>query len=176
MRQTAPKLLDAEALFQYALRLLGGKASSTGDLKEKLKRRAAGAADIDPVIARCKEYGYLNDKKFAESYAAARLENQSHGRGRVLRDLRQRRIAPALAEKTVGAVFEGVDEVALIETYLKKKFRGKDLPQYLSEEKHLASAYRRLRTAGFTTGNAIRVLKRFSARADELEGTDTDES
>ncbi len=169
MRKPASKPLDADALFQYALRLLGGRAFSTGDLRHRLGLRAANAADVEPVLARCKEYGYLNDQKFAESYAAARLENQSHGRGRVLRDLRQRRIAPALADKTVGAVYEGVDEVQLIEKYLERKFRGKDLAAWFGDEKHVASAYRRLRTAGFSSGNAIRVLKRFSQRADELE-------
>ena len=174
MRQSAPKRLDAEALYNYALRLLGGRAFSTGELRERLQRRAADPGDIEGVLLRCKEYGYLNDRKFAETYAASRLENQSHGRGRVLRDLRQRKVAPALAEKTVKAVYEEVDEVALIETYLGRKFRGKNLSEYLAEEKHLASAYRRLRTAGFSPGNSIRVLKRFSARADELEDTEAE--
>jgi hypothetical protein len=39
----------------------------------------------------------------------------------------------------------------------------------LRDEKHLASAYRKLRYAGFGSGNAIRVLKRYAERADELE-------
>jgi len=172
MRQSAPKRLDAEALYSYAVRLLGGRAFSTGELRQRLERRAAEPGDIDGVLARCKEYGFLNDRKFAESYAAARLENQSHGRGRVLRDLRQRQVSATLAEKTVNTVYEEVDEVALIEAYLSRKFRGKDLPAWLAEDKHLASAYRRLRTAGFSPGNTIRVLKRFSARADELEDTE----
>jgi hypothetical protein len=40
----------------------------------------------------------------------------------------------------------------------------------LAEEKHLASAYRKLRLGGFSSGNSIRVLKRYAAEADRLEG------
>ena len=57
----------------------------------------------------------------------------------------------------------------MIESFLARKYRGKDLGALLSEEKHLASAFRRLRAAGFSTGNSIRVLKRFAAEADRLE-------
>jgi hypothetical protein len=34
----------------------------------------------------------------------------------------------------------------------------------------LASAHRKLRLAGFSSGNAIRVLKRHAAEAEKLEG------
>jgi hypothetical protein len=39
----------------------------------------------------------------------------------------------------------------------------------LGEEKHLASAYRKLRLAGFSSGNSIRVLKCHAAEAEKLE-------
>jgi len=153
----------------YALRSLGGRALSTGELRQKLRQRAELAGDVDPVLAKLKEAGYLNDRRYAESFAAARLENDGHGRGRVLRDLQVHRVAPKLAEEVVQGAFAGTDEVDLIEAYLNRKYRGKDLPVWLGEEKNLASAFRRLRYAGFSTGNSIRVLKRYAAKADDLE-------
>jgi regulatory protein len=72
----------------------------------------------------------------------------------------------------VEAAFKETDEVALIENYLERKYRGKDLGALLKEEKHLASAFRRLRGAGFSPGNAIRVLKRHASEAERLEGMD----
>ena len=167
-----PKRLDFDALLSYALRALGSRAHSSGDLRQKLARRAEHAADTDAVIKKLKESGYLDDRHYAESYASARLENEGHGRARVLRDLRQRRIAPALAEQTVNRTFRETDELDLIDAYLKRKFRGKDLASWLGEEKNLMSAYRRLRYAGFSSGNSIRVLKRYAERAEDLEGTD----
>jgi regulatory protein len=165
-----PKRLDADALMNYALRALGSRAQSSGELKQKLARRAEHPGDIDTVLAKLRDLGYLNDRSYAEGYASARLENQGHGRTRVLRDLRQRRVAPKLAEQAVERAFAETDELGLIDAYLKRKFRGKNLPVWLSEEKNLASAYRRLRYAGFSTGNSIRVLKRYAAKADDLEG------
>lgn len=159
---------------RYALRALGSRALSSGELRQKLVRRAEHIEDIDAVLAKLKESGYLDDRRYAESYATARLENEGHGRTRVLRDLRQRRVAPALAEQAVDQTFHDTDELDLIDAYLKRKFRGKDLPSWLSEEKNLMSAYRRLRYAGFSSGNSIRVLKRYGQRAEELEDVEVE--
>ena len=121
------------------------------------------------MLLKLKEAGYLNDRQFAESYATSRLENQGLGKIRVLRDLRQRRVAPKLAEQVVDKTFQDTDEVRLIEDFLARKYRGKPLGALLAEEKHLAAAYRRLRYAGFSSGNSIRVLKRYAKEAEALE-------
>src|SRR5512140_463641 len=105
MEDRKPRRLDAESLWLYALKALAQRAHSTGELREKLRRRAERATDIDDVLARLKDAGYLDDRRFAESFATARLSNERFGRGRVLQDLRQRRVAPALAEKTVSQVY-----------------------------------------------------------------------
>jgi len=169
------KLLNREKLLNYALRSLGGRAHSIGELKEKLRRRAENAADVDTVMAKLKEEGYLDDRRFAESYATARLENQGLGKMRVLRDLRQRRVAPSLAEQVTEQAYQSTDETALIEAFLERKFRGKRLSAFLAEEKNLAAAFRRLRYAGFSAVASIRVLKRYAKQADELESLETDE-
>jgi regulatory protein len=156
------RLLNAEALWSFALKALSGRAHSTGELREKLRRRAERIADIDDIIPRLKDLGYLDDRRFAESFATARLSNEGFGRGRVIQDLRQRRVAPALAEKTVGKVYEEVDEQALIEEWIRRKYRMAPREGLFQAEKDLAAAYRRLLRAGFRTGEIIRALKRFA--------------
>lgn len=169
MRKTVAKPLELEGLLAYAARTLAGRAQSSGELREKLKRRAARAGDVDEVIARLKDLGYVNDKRFAESFASWKRENEGLGKTRIVRDLMARRVAPALAKQTADAAYRQVDEIAMIENFLARKYRGKDLGALLQEEKHLASAYRKLRGAGFSTGNSIRVLKRYAAEAEKLE-------
>ena len=168
------KLLDVEGLMAYAARVLSARAQTISELREKLKRRASRAEDVDAVLARLKGIGYLNDQKFADSFATWRRENEGLGKTRVLRDLMARRVAPALARKAADAAYAEVDEVALIETFLERKYRGKNLGALLADQKHLASAYRKLRLAGFTSGNSIRVLKRFAAEAERLEEMEDD--
>jgi len=157
MPNRAPRKLAAGPLWDYALRLLGGQARSAGELREKLTARAERPEDVPGILERLKQYGYLNDRRFAESYSVARLENQGLGQERVLRDLRRRRVAPKLAEAAVRAAYRETDEVRLIEQYLQRKFRGISLEKYLAEPKHLAAAYRRLRGARFRGGNIVRV-------------------
>jgi regulatory protein len=155
--------------------VLGGRAHSSGELREKLRRRAERAEDVDAVLAKLKELKYLDDRRFAESYAASRLENQGLGKMRVLRDLRQRRVAPQLAEQVTEKTYQETNEENLIEEFLKRKYRGKKLGEFLAEEKNLAAAFRRLRYAGFAAGTSIRVLKRYAKQAEELEALEPED-
>jgi len=169
MEERRPKPLDLEGLWAYALRVLGGRAHSTGELREKLRRRAAEPGDVDAVLHRLKDAGYLDDRRFAEGFAAARLSGEKFGKTRVLQDLRQRRVAPALAESTVRKVYEDVDEEALIEEWIRRKYRTAPREGLLQDEKDMASAYRRLARAGFRTGEIVKVLKRFAKNPDLLD-------
>jgi regulatory protein len=176
MAKRQPQPLDRDKLLNVALRALGGSAHSSGQLREKLRRRAQNDQDVDAVMAKLKEAGYLNDRRFAENYAAARLQNQGLGKMRVLRDLRQRHIAPKLAEQVTEKTYQETDEAQLIEEFLRRKYRGKQLPMFLSDEKNLAAAFRRLRYAGFSAGQSIRVLKRFAAHPEALDALEDEES
>src|ERR1700685_2173369 len=175
MAKRQPQSLDRDKLLNVALRALGGSAHSAGQLREKLRRRAQSDEDVDAVLLKLKEAGYLNDRHFAENYAAARLQNQGLGKMRVLRDLRQRRIAPKLAEQVTEQTYQGTNEADLIEEFLRRKYRGKQLATFLSEEKNLAAAFRRLRYAGFSAGQSIRVLKRFAAQPEVLDALGSEE-
>jgi regulatory protein len=176
MAKRPPQALDRDKLLNVALRALGRRAHSVGELREKLRRRAQNAEDVEAVLGHLKEAGYLNDRQFAESYAAARLQNQGLGKARVLRDLRQRRVAPKLAEEVSERTYKDSDESALIEDFLRRKYRGKDLRVFLAEEKNLASVFRRLRYAGFSAGQSIGVLKRFASEPDVLDALESEES
>jgi regulatory protein len=161
--------LDAAALKEYALRLLMGRALTTAELRRKLAARAAAPESVGEVLAQLKEYGYLNDARYAEHFAGARAGGGRFGSQRVLGDLLKKRVAPATARQAVTGAFSGVDEIQQIEQFLARKYRGKDLAALLQEPRQLASAYRRLRTAGFSSGLSIRVLKRYAEAAEQLE-------
>jgi len=176
MNQRAPRRLNSEALWEYALRALAGRAHSAGDLRQKLERRAERAGDVPGVLARLKDCGYLDDKRYAEAVASWRLDSQGLGKARTLSDLRKKRVAPSVAEKAVAKVYSETDEVALIEAFLRRKYRSVALDVFLGEPKNLASAWRRLRVAGFSSGNSLRVLKRFAKQPELLDGLEDDNS
>jgi regulatory protein len=156
-----PAKLDANGLWDYALRVLARRPHSVSELKTKLGRRAQSPADLTQTLAKLREYGLTNDRKFSEAFASARLQNQGYGRFRVLRDLRARRVAPEVAEDAVSKTFKETDELELIGQYLDRKYRGRNLPEMLQDENTLASIYRRLRLAGFSSSNTLTVLRRY---------------
>jgi regulatory protein len=164
------RTLDADELWAYALKALGGRAHSIGELRVKLSRRAATAADVDTTISRLKEVGYLDDQRYAEGFAASRLTGEKFGKTRVIQDLRQRRVAPALAERTVQKVYQDVDEQALIEDWIRRKYRTAPREGLFAGEKELASAYRKLARAGFRTGEIVRSLKKFVRNPELMDG------
>jgi regulatory protein len=169
MQERKIRLLDSQALWDYALKILGGRAYSSGELREKLRRRAEKQEDVESLMGRLKDYGYLNDQRFAETFATSRLNNEKFGKTRVMQDLRQRRVAPALAEKTVGKVYQDVNESSLIEDWIRRKYRNAARETLFQEDKELAAAYRRLLRAGFRTAEIITVLKRFAKNPELLD-------
>lgn len=169
MPRGQPARLDTDALWEYALKLLAGRAHSAGELKRKLTLKAARAADVDATISRLKEYRYLDDRRFAENFAEARRDAGRFGRARVLRDLRERRVAPSMAEHTVEKVYRDVNEEEWIEAFLRRKYRLTPRDNLLQDDKDLASAYRQLLRAGFRPGDVIRTLKRFAANPGLLD-------
>jgi regulatory protein len=169
MEERRQRPLDSEALWTYALKLLGGSARSTGEMREKLLRRAEHPVDVEPVIARLKDATYLDDRRFAEAFASGRLANDRLGRARVVLDLRRRRVAPALAAETVRAVYETVDEQALIEEWIRHKYCKTPREGLFADRKDMATAYRRMQQAGFPSSAILDALKRFAKNPELLD-------
>jgi regulatory protein len=169
------KKLAREELFQYAASLLAARSLSTAEVRTRLVRKAADPVDVGQVLARLRDYKFLDDSRFAEGYASARRDSGSFGQARVLRDLRQRRVPGPVAESAVDAAFEDFDERGAVDAWLRRKFRNTDLRQYLQEPKHLSSVFRKLRYAGFSSSASIAALKSYASRADELEDEPLDE-
>jgi regulatory protein len=163
------KRLAAGELFEYAVKSLSARAYSAGDLKARLRLRAANPEDADAAIERLRDIGYLDDKRFAESYASARVENEGFGRMRVLQDLRARRITGETAERAVGNAIGDRTEDDLIDAFIARRMASTVAGGPIEDERKLAAAYRKLRRAGFTSGGILRALKRVAARPDELE-------
>jgi len=131
--------------------------------------RAADPADADAIIDRLKDIGYLDDERFADSYARARIENEGFGRMRVLNDLRARRVSGDMAEQAVEQALEGRSEAELIDAFIERRMASVFAGGPIQDERKLAAAYRKLRRAGFTSGPILTALKQLAARPDSLE-------
>lgn len=164
-----PIKLAEDGLFDYAVRSLAGRACSSDELRFKLRRRAARLSDIDTVIARLRDLGYLDDKRFAEMFTSLRVENDGFGKSRVLQDLRGRRVPSKLAEQAVSKAFEGKDEDEMIAAWIGRRMPAVASGGQIQDERKLAAAYRKLRRAGFAPGAILTALKRLAAHPELLE-------
>jgi len=164
-----PRKLAAEELFEYAVRCLTSRIYSIGDLTAKLRLRAAHIPDVAATMDRLKDIGYVSDERFAESFARARVENDGFGKIRVLNDLRRHRIPGELADQAVEQALDGKTEAELIDAYIERRMPSVAQGGKIEDEKKLASAFRRLRRAGFTTRPILDALKNLAARPESLE-------
>jgi regulatory protein len=163
-----PRKLGSEELWQHALSALGKRAHSARELRRKLAVRAESSAVLAEVIDKLREYNFLDDERFAESFASSRLDNQGYGSRRVLAELRSRQISGKIAEQAVQKLYRDTDEEQLAKQFLQRKYRGKDLTKLLGEQKNFLSAYRRLMAAGFTPRASITVLRQFASPSDDF--------
>jgi regulatory protein len=147
---------DEKALYEIAVRALARRARSINELRTLLQRRKAAKDDIDAVIARLREHGYLDDARFARSFVASRIENERQGSRRVQRDLAARRVHPEVIKHAVSTGYEEVDERALLREYLRRKLRLTKPP---TKPSAVASLYRRLLRAGFASATIVKELQ-----------------
>lgn len=125
-------------VFQRAAKLLAAKQRSVEELREKLSTtRGATKTVIDEVIARLRGYGYLDDAKFAQSYASLRLRERPIGRRRLQRDLWLKKIDKQTAETALDEVFESTPEDELIERAIAKRIRLRGKPKTREDAKKL---------------------------------------
>ena len=127
-----------ERVFQRAAKLLAAKQRSVEELREKLSAtRGATKPIVNEVIARLSDYGYLDDAKFAQSYASLRLRERPLGRRRLQRDLWLKKVDKQTAEAALDEVFDATPESELIDRAITKRVRLRGKPKTREDAKKL---------------------------------------
>lgn len=159
--------LNETGLFDYSVKALGRRMRSEAELRRLMKTRVEpdprGDAAMAAVVARLKDYGYLNDATFAETYARLRQENEKFGVRRVRQDLQQKGVHADLIAETLDARYGQTNEEALAREHLERKRIRKP-----ENEKETARVMRRLVAAGFSTGTIYKILRQWNVPEDAL--------
>jgi len=138
----------------FALRLLAAKPRSRGELRERLGEKCDDDA-VAEVISRLEELGYVDDKKFAASFAATRIATRPLGRARLRRDLQRRKVSGEVAESAMNEVYGETNEETLIEKAIAKRVRTHGEPRTRQDVQRL---YAYLIRQGFGYDLALRIL------------------
>jgi regulatory protein len=164
--------LNEAALYDYAVKALGRRMRTQAELRRLMKSRVEpgehGEAAITGVLARLKDYGYLDDAAFAETYARLRQENDKFGQRRVRQSLGQKGVAPEIVNKVVEASYAQTNEETLARQHLERKRIRKP-----ANEKETARVMRRLVSAGFSTSVIYKILRQWDVPEESLAALDS---
>jgi len=137
------------------------------DLRRLMHQRVEpgehGGETVAAVVKRLREYGYLDDTAFAETYARLRQENEKLGARRVRQDLQRKGVQADLIEETVDARYGETNEEVLAREHLERKRIKKP-----ENEKETARVMRRLVAAGFSTATIYKILRRWDVPDEAL--------
>jgi regulatory protein len=174
-RASPPAPPTEQDLYQLALRALTRRDHSASELRGKLLKAAGNPPQIEILLQKLREKGYLDDRKFAVHYIRNRISQKALGRTRLIMELRARGIADSLAEPLLDEFFPAQSEVQLLEIALQKKLRTLPPGQVDGEDavldaKILSKLYNYLFRMGFAP-EAIRrsLARRFRGTPDFAE-------
>jgi len=104
------ELADVEAAERAALRALARRAHARLDLRRRLVKRQHPPAAVEAALDRLALRGLIDDRRFAEQYAALRA-TRGKGPARLLRDLQAQGVERRTAEQAVRRALEdeGID-------------------------------------------------------------------
>jgi len=104
------ELADVEAAQRAALRALARRAHAWRDLARRLTKKQHPPVAVTAALERLAARGLLDDRRFAEGYAAVRA-TRGKGPARILADLLAQGVERGVAEDAVGHALaeEGID-------------------------------------------------------------------
>jgi regulatory protein len=124
--------------FERAVKLLAAKPRSIAELRDRLLQgKDADEAVVNTVITRLQEYGYLDDERFAFSYASYKVKQRPVGRRRLERDLKFKKIESGVANEALELVYTETPEEQLIDQAIAKRLRIRGRPRNRVEAKSL---------------------------------------
>lgn len=112
---------DKSVAKEKALKLLAVRPRSEKELRQKLLQKGFAGKIVFEVISDLKKVDLINDEKFAESWASARLANKPMGRYLLKQELFRKGIKKELIEEVIEKSFEDEKEIELAKKLLDKR-------------------------------------------------------
>jgi regulatory protein len=151
--------------FERAVKLLAAKPRSVAELRQRLlQSRTTDVSTVELVIQRLREYGYLDDERFAFSYASLKIKQRPIGRRRLEQDLKFKKVDKQVADEALELVYTETSEDDLIDRAIEKRLRVKGRPSNRMEAKSLFDHLLRLGFPYDLVSDKVRVLL-----ADDVE-------
>jgi regulatory protein len=150
--------------YTQALAWLARRELSEAQLRSRLARRGVEEDAIDEAIARLKRDRSLDDRRVALAYARSAVTLKGRGRDRIRRDIEALGIDRALARSATDEVFGEVDESALLDRALARRWPRNGAPP---DQRALQRIYRFLLQQGFPPDKVLSAFRERRAALDD---------
>ena len=129
-----------------ALALLAARSRSRLELEERLLKKGFSPGDVAEALAELEKKGYLDDRRFAVSWARWRLSGKPMGRARLRQELKAKGLSNEDIEEALKEAYAEADELKLALMALERKLQGF---KGLDPEKRRQKLFRFLKRRGF---------------------------
>ena len=116
--------MSATSPWNAALALLARRDRSAEELAARLRRKGFTEKDIAATLERCREYGYLDDARFARQRARSLVGSGRAVGGRLRAELKQQGIDEELARQAAEEAENDIDPDRLLSDLLERRFPG----------------------------------------------------
>jgi len=136
--------------------MLARRPYAIAEMRQALEKKCPQKELVAAAIARLRELGYLDDRKFAEQYAYSLARNRAFGPHRLRRELKAKKVNYQYIEPAVERAYEQIPASSLLEQALSKKLRTLRLPLTPTRFHALCQSLMRL---GFGAGDILKALR-----------------
>ncbi len=158
---------EQDHAMQYALRVLGYRARSEAEMRQKLQRKGFSPLVTDRTLAELMRLGLLDDREFSRGWVDART---GYGQIRLRQELRQKGVDRDVAEETIAMARTAEGEFAFARRIAMRAVRTQTAPL---DRATMLRLRRLLIRRGFTAEIVYRVCAalsdNLSAEGDWLE-------
>ncbi len=142
----------------YGLKLLGYRARSEAEIKDKMIKKGYGVNSIEAAVKYLKELKYIDDEEYARQYIKNRVNTKKLGYNRIKSELHQKHVDSEIIEDTIKDIFSCEDEynraLELAERKMSTSYKNDDTQ----------AAYRKLggflQRKGYSMDTIIKVLNK----------------
>lgn len=124
----------------YAVKLLAFCDRSEKEIRNKILKKGYSEEECEEAVKFCREYGYLNDERFAEHFVHDATRLKKLGKARIAMELRQKGIDEDIARE---ALEEADDEREILMNEMKRRFADADFSDKKVKNKVLGYFARR---------------------------------
>jgi regulatory protein len=136
--------------------MLARRGYSVAALRRALEKKFPAHPSIDPALARLRQLGYLDDRKYAFQVAASLARNRGFGPFRIRRELKARLVDYRFIEPALERAFTESDELELLDRAIQKKLRLLRPPFTPAKLRSLCQSLLR---RGFRAGDIMKAVR-----------------